>query len=427
MKRISGLALLIGLSFFLSACSGLGGEPPIVATIAVNAPQPTFDPTVLAEIHAQVTPNATAPAEVLGTVSGQVINGTRGAALPADLEVELHSVDRAFNDIVLKTKPDADGKFVFKDVPISAERSYFTAAVIDGRYFASDPIVGDPRAPTLELPFKIYERTADPSVLKVSNVVTQVSPDGDSLFVVQIIRFENTSDRIFSTDEPVGADRFASVRVQLPDGAILLGFAIDEARYHVENGVITDTQPVYPESRHIVHYRYRLPYQPSGTRLALKLQPRIDGIINLFVNPTDLKVTAQAGDQSLPAQGVQGGSDFMLYGGTFQLPPGTTLVYTLSGALPQPLVAEAPITAPNGSLQPFAIALIVGGLLLIGIGLVLLVRGTRSMAPARDQQQLIAALAQLDEQYRQGKLSQAAYARKRAALKAQLAKLMREE
>ncbi|RMF49419.1 MAG: hypothetical protein D6749_13225, partial [Chloroflexota bacterium] len=132
-------------------------------------------------------------------------------------------------------------------------------------------------------------------------------------------------------------------------------------------------------------------------------------------------------DQSLPAQGVQGGSDFMLYGGTFQLPPGTTLVYTLSGALPQPLMAEASITAPNGSLQPFAIALIVGGLLLIGIGLVLLVRGTRSMAPARDQQQLIAALAQLDEQYRQGKLSQAAYARKRAALKAQLAKLMREE
>ncbi|MFN7210133.1 MAG: hypothetical protein ACK4P1_07040, partial [Aggregatilineales bacterium] len=276
MRRILAL---IGLSLLLSACGGLGGEPPIVATLPQNPIQPTFDPTVLAQIHAEVTPIATAestplaaaPEEALGTVSGQVTNATAGAALPAELEIELHSVDRAFNDAILKTKADAEGKFVFENVPIRADRSYFTAAVIEGRYFASEPVVGNPAAPTLNLPFKIYERSADPSIVKVANVITQVSPEEEALYVVQIIRFENASDRLFSTDERVGEDGYASVRVQLPDGALLLGFATDERRFHVEDGVITDTQPVYPQTRHIVHFRYLLPYQPEGTRISLPL------------------------------------------------------------------------------------------------------------------------------------------------------------
>jgi hypothetical protein len=430
MKRAAGLIALLGLSLLLSACSGLGGEPPIVATLAISSPQPTLDATLLAQIHAQVTPAGTplaaAPEEALGTVSGQVINATANATLPADLEVELHSVDRSFNDTVLKTRADADGKFRFENIPIRADRSYFTAAVIDGRYFASEPIIGDPTSPSLELPFKIYERTADPSVLKVANVVTQVSPDEDGLYVVQIIRFENTSDRIFSTDERIGEEQFASVRVTLPQGAVLLGFATDETRYHVQDGLITDTRPVYPETRHIVHFRYLLPYQPSGTQITLPLRYRIDGTITLLVNPASLSVSAQVGDQLLPAQDTQMMSDapYLTYGGTFQLPAETTLVYTLSGALSAPSAVQSAVV--NSATQPLAIALIVSGALLIGVGVVLLVRGARQ-APAQSQEQLIAALAALDEQYKQGKLTQAAYARRRDALKVQLAKLMSGE
>jgi hypothetical protein len=241
---------------------------------------------------------------------------------------------------------------------------------------------------------------------------------------VQIIRFENTSDRLFSTDERIGDERFASVRVTLPQGAVLLGFATDEARYHVQDGVITDTQPVYPETRHIVHFRYLLPYQPSGTQIALPLPYRIDGTITLLVNPANLSVSAQIGDQALPAQGAQvmGDAPYLTYSSAFQLPAETTLTYTLSGALSAPSAAEA--MADGGAMQPIALALIVGGALLIGVGVVLLVRGTRQ-APAPSQEQLIAALAALDEQYKQGKLAQAAYTRRRDALKAQLAKLMR--
>ena len=56
MKRSAGLVALLGLSLLLGACSGLGGEPPIVATLAINTPRPTLDATALAQIHAQVTP-----------------------------------------------------------------------------------------------------------------------------------------------------------------------------------------------------------------------------------------------------------------------------------------------------------------------------------------------------------------------------------
>lgn len=438
MRRIIAL---IGLSLLLSACSGLGGEPPIVATLPMNPVQPTFDPTVLAQIHAEVTPNAAMPVgtpegtpvaavpeEALGTVIGQVTNATEGAALPPDLEIELHSVDRAFNDTVLKTKADADGKFLFQNVPIRADRSYFAAAVIDGRYFASDPAIGNPAAPSLDLPFKIYERTADPSVLRVAMVMTQVTPEEGALYVVQIIRFENTSDRIFSTDERLGEDSYASVRVQLPEGALLLGFATEEPRFQVENGVITDSLPVYPNTRHVVHFRYLLPYQPDGTRITLPLPYRLEGTVTLQVNPPSLNVVARAGDQPLTLQNTRdmNGVVYANYALNAQLPQ-ATLEYTLSGDLAMPNPAAA--AEVGSTVQPFALALIVGGVLMIGVGLVLLVRGRKAPATATgaessEQERLIAALAALDERYKQGKLSKSAYTRQRDSLKAQLAKLM---
>lgn len=280
------------------------------------------------------------------------------------------------------------------------------------------------------MPFKIYERSADPSIVKVANVMTQVSPEEGALYVVQIIRFENTSDRLFSTDERVGEEGYASVRVRLPDGALLLGFATDEQRFHVQDGVITDTQPVYPQTRHIVHFRYLLPYQPEGTRISLPLPYRVEGTVTLLVNPPSLSVKAQAGDQALTLQTVQdmGGNLYQNYAATLQVPQ-TALEYVLSGALSAPSAAA---TEVDGTLQPLALALIVGGLLMIGVGLVLLVRGRKAPTVATapesgslsEQERLIAALAALDEQYQQGKLSKAAYARRRDSLKAQLAKLM---
>ncbi|MFQ3535245.1 MAG: hypothetical protein SNJ58_05160 [Aggregatilineales bacterium] len=432
MQRILAL---IGLSLVLGACSGLGGEPPIVATLPINPAQPTFDPTVLAQIHAEVTPNATsestpiavAPEEALGTVSGQVSNATAGAALPAELEIELHSVDRAFNDTVLRTKADADGKFIFQAVPIRADRSYFAAAVIDGRYFASDPVVGSPAAPALDLSFRIYERTADPSVVKVANVMTQVSPEEGALYVVQIIRFENTSDRIFSTDERIGEESYASVRVKLPDGALLLGFATDEQRFHVKDGLITDTLPVYPNTRHVVHFRYRLPYA-DGARITLALPYRAEGTVTLLVNPPSLEVVAKAGEQTLSLQTVQdmNGTPYSNYAIAVQASE-ISLDYTFSGTLTA-LGAGASVEVGD-ALRPLALALIAGGALMIGVGLILLVRSRKVPSsagePAQSQQErLIAALAALDEQYKRGSLAKAAYTRQRDALKAQLAKLM---
>ncbi len=442
MKRLFVLATFISAALFLSACSGLGGEPPVVATIGMSATQPTFDATMLAQIHAQVTPSgstampegtpaAAAPIEALGTVSGQVTNATFNAKLPEALAIELHSVDRAFNDTVLTTQPDAEGKFTFSNVPIRADRSYFTAAVVDGRYFASEPVVGNPALPTLDLSLKIYERTDDPAVLNVANVMTQVSPNESGLYVVQIIRFENTSDRIYSTAEQIDEDRYASVRVALPEGAVLLGFATDEARYHVADGIITDTQPVYPATRHIVHFRYVLPYQQSGTRITLPLAYRTEGAVLLLVNPASLSVSAKAGDQTLPAQSTRDmdGSPYLAYGSSVQLPADTTLTYTISGEMVLPRTVEAP--SVGISMQPFAIGLIVGGLLMIGVGVMLMVRGRKTAVPAAnaaaEQERLIAALAALDEQHKQGKVGKAAYARQRDSLKAQLAKLMGEK
>lgn len=377
----------------MSGCS-LGGEPPIIATIpptplpptrAVEAPAATEDVSPSGTQEASVQP--TVLPDIKGSASGQITNGTRGGNVPANLEVELHSFASHFgqtiNNEMVQGKADATGKFAFPEVSISAAKSYFAAVKYGNRYYTSEIVTGDPSKPALELPVTIYETTSDPTVLKVGNLVTQISPMQGGLYVVQIIRFENSSDRLFITDEkvtdaPEAIDaKYASVRVALPTGAQLLGFANGDTRYVLKDGAVIDTEPVLPNERHIVHYRYLLPYVDQGA-ITLPLPFRIEGDVALMVNPSSLEVTAQAGGEPITAQGVQamGGSEFRIFSSVLNIPMGTTFTFSFKGELPA--LADSSVSGGGGLVaQPFAIGLIAGGTLMIVVGAVLLFRGQR--------------------------------------------------
>lgn len=386
----------------MSGCS-LGGEPPIVATIppaaipatrAVEAPAATDEVSPSGTQEASVQP--TVLPDVKGSAKGQITNGTRGGSVPANLEVELHSFASHFgqtiNNEMVQGKADATGQFTFSEVNVSAAKNYFAAVKYGNRYYTSEIVVGNPSEPVLDLPITIYEITSDPTVLNVGNLVTQVSPMQGGLYVVQIIRFENSSDRLFITDEKV-ADapeaidaKYASVRIALPTGAQLLGFANGDTRYVVKDGAVIDTEPVLPNERHIVHYRYLLPYVDQGT-ITLPLPFRIEGDVTLMVNPSNLEVTAQTGSEPIAAQGVQamGGTEFKIFSSTLNMPTGTTFTFSFKGSLPT--IADAGISANGGGLvaQPFAIGLIVGGALMIVIGVALLLRGQRKGSKAAEK------------------------------------------
>lgn len=363
---------------------------------------------------------ASAP-EVLGSISGQVNNGTAGGALPSDLTVTLHILDDQFNEETLETSVAPDGTFAFNEVTIRDDRAYITSTLYQDRIFGSNLVTGNTAIPALDLPITVYELTDDPSVITITGLVTQVSASPGSLQAIQIMTFMNTSDRLYSQNEALEDGRYASVNIPIPPGAQVLDIADEAGRYARSGAALLDTRPVFPGEDHIVHVIYNLPYQDSAS-IQLPLNYALEGSVRLL-----LPDTLGAFSERLPPLGPQtlGESVYQSYGAALSLSPGDVLSYTVTGS---PTASSPPAAIPTTSLLAYAL-IAIGSLALLASA-ALYFFGRRSAARSASIQQvremLIEQIAELDDLHQKGQINKKAYREQRDRLKARLAKLMDE-
>lgn len=439
-KTLAQLALLSGVMLILGACSGLSSEPVVIATLP---PAPTTAPTRIApqptaapQATEAATPAATAesaPATRIGAVSGKLTNRTAGAGLPKDAPVVLHIVDAQSNEITLNTTADAEGKFTFEDVPIQAERAYFVSTTYHDRRFDSAPVMGDPASPTLDLPLEISEITASADVLAITSMTVQYSIDEAGITVVQITRFTNSSDRVFSADTKTPDGRYTSVTFSLPAGAQIIRFANGDERYVVgeDGATITDTAPVLPGERHIVHVMYRLPYKESGIAFEQPIHYAVNGAINVLVAPTSISAQVTAGNATLTAGQPQvlGEQTYTVLNGDVVMPSGGSIRFAFNGPLSATSSTQSP-AAPVLTANTLSCLFILGGVGLMAFGFVLVIREGRTRRPGEALRHkahidaLTAEIAQLDERYAQHQIDKVRYVSRRRQLKSQLAALM---
>jgi hypothetical protein len=468
--RLAAFAcLLTALSLTLSACGGLGGEPAVVATIPPTMLRPTIDPTQLAEAataHAQATVQTTpgTPAQVgtedaaaaiveatadatrdaaparVGTVTGKVTNRTAGVALPAALKVDLHIIDAAAKETILNAVVAPDGTFRFEGVTFVSDSRYFASTMYLDRRFDSelrtgDQATGDPAA--LDLPLEIAEFTSDPAVLAINSLVMQTVYDSSGLQVMQIVRLTNTSDRVFVTDEKLGDNLFVSVRLPLPEGAVVLSTPNSTDRFGMspDGKALVDTAPVLPGASHLIHVLYTLPFDGQRREFTQTLPYKMAGSIRVLAFPQRLNATFNVGGAALASQGTQdiGGNVYTLFGGEVSTASDTPIRYALEVPAPSPL--DSLSTMLSGG-QVVAVALTALGSLLVIAGVVMLVRNSRqasalvkAAAPASAAHQheidtLVAEIAQLDDRHAKKQIKDAEYKVKRAKLKDKLADLM---
>jgi hypothetical protein len=469
-RRRSGYAALLALIMFLSGCSGLGSEPPIVATLPPRAtvsvsptspPSPTApaeatEPPTAPDVEATeeagvadtMTPAATpegvggqppvateeaapVPAEVIGTVSGNITNATAGGSVPPDLTVELFVIDQDGNEQVFPGEADAEGRFTFSEVPIRSDRAYTVAALYNNRRFGSQTLRGDVSAPQMTLPITIYELTQDPATVEIASVLIRFNVGADAIEVGQVMRLTNISDRVFTGVEEVRPGQYRSLVTQLPAGAQLLDVASDPQRYLVlPDGTITDTQPLLPGETRTVHVIYVLPYQSSGTTIEVPLTYALDGSLQMLVGPLSVEAFVNAGGRAVPSRGLQASTqgNVTTYGDTLTLDAGGAVRVELRGS-----AVAAPSTGVTTGTSFFSRDLIVG--LLIGAGFGLIIVGgffllrdraaTRRETGPGQTDTLIADLARLDEQFHQGAIDRVTYEKQRDRLKARLARLMK--
>ncbi len=362
-----------------------------------------------------------------GIVTGTVTNGTAASPSPTNINVTLLINHENATLQHMETVTGTDGSYQFTDVPIVAGYDYVAAALYRDRIFNSPFLVGDTTTTNLNLPINIYELTEDPSVLSISSSEAQVNVQGSTLEVRQVIRFKNSSDRLYTTSTDLGGGRFGSVLITLPPGAQLVSFD-NQTRYIVapNDFTVLDTSPILPGDVHVSVLAYIMPYDGSAALIEQPMNYPFDGQARLLVAPNTLQVKSG----QLPPIGDQtvGDKQYKGFSGSLKLKAGEVIRYEISGAAANsnnPSAIISTITAPTNNNTVLFILTALIGIGLAATVLVMVLRQRKNQPPRPDQ--LIDALTQqialLDQKHQAGELPHDLWHHQRKPLQARLDEL----
>lgn len=364
-----------------------------------------------------------ASAQQTADVRGRVVNGTAGASVPAGLPVRLiaQSGDSLLDQ--RETTTDAQGQFSFTSVAVQPNAAYFLAV----RYQGVDSTVRvEPQQPDASWRLMVYETTSDMAQVRVAEntlFIPRADEQRRHLLALEIVRVQNLGDRTFVPDltrsQPMGFLRFSlppnatdlDVQSMLRGGNIVpvdRGFAI--------------TTPL-PPGNHDILFNYSVPY--FGSTL------RYERTFPFGATSFEMLVGEAAGKVS--AVGLQGGDPVVIEQTRYRRLMGANL---LAGArvemtfsdMPRPSLARRIISSFQGGAVakvgvPVLAALVLGGVLTLAVlrrreraG-----RGTPEPVPAgvtvpQSRDELVTAIAELDDRYASGGIPLDAYQSQRAGI-----------
>lgn len=149
------------------------------------------------------------------------------------------------------TLSDAEGAFVFANLPVGGIRAFVVETDYAGVHYESKRIMLSPDSPTGAVSLWVYDPLRDRSVIRetLAFAVMEIAPGAIRVGVVQ--RFENPTDRtvVATANDPL--------RFPLPPGAGAVTFLAGWQHPVVADGSITDAFPVLPGSA-FVSYAYAL-------------------------------------------------------------------------------------------------------------------------------------------------------------------------
>jgi len=189
------------------------------ASTPTPAPETTLETSSTPESAAATTAIPTAaPAATqnVGSIRGQVTNGTEGGPVPADLEVTLHGLEGADEVLSETTTVESDGRFAFEGLEVISGRLFNVTVDYHGVSYESEMAHLVEGSSALELPLTIYETTADPAGLHVAQLHLILSSPLDG-FVrgLEVWVFSNPGNHAI-----LPAEGESLLEVVLPEGAV---------------------------------------------------------------------------------------------------------------------------------------------------------------------------------------------------------------
>lgn len=398
------------------------------ATAIPSAATAEVTPSIATTLSTAPTQAAT-PITATGTITitGKVSVGA-GVNLPADSQVTLIGYDQMTVVVTQKTLLNADGTFQFDGMQTSAARTYIASVTYNGAEFRSKAAHStDVIDNKVDLPIAVFETTADTGAVVASRlhvIVDFTSPT--MLQVAELFIMSNTG----TTEISAAKAGEAVLSFELPAGATNLKFqdGVLGVRYIMTDKGFADTQSIQPGAAYQVLFAYDVPY---SNKLVLDLKSPVAVNAAVVMVPSNGVKVKSVQLQNTGVRDVQGSSLQVFTGSNFKA--GGVLDLTLSG---KPRTAS-PLTSGTTT------SLIIGGvaLALVVLGLLLFLKERNkqrneedadaetqaaSEAEGEGADELMDAIAALDDLHQSGELPEVAWRQRRAELKEKLKKALEQ-
>jgi len=358
-----------------------------------------------------------APQGAAVTVSGQVTHGTPGGVVPAGLEVTLQVFSQAGTTAEYTTTLDADGAFRFDGLALAAGEIVVARVVYQQVSYASAPVTIEAGQQEVALPVVVYETTADPATVEITQLHVFMVGAGDVFQVSEFYLISNLGERTWvgALDEASG--RRTTLRFTVPAQADELSFdgsGLGERFVELADG-FADTEPIPPGMATVeVLFRYTLPYQ-EGLLIERTFGAPVASAVLLVVDAE----MGLAGPQLTAAGPLETQMGAALAYTAGPLSAGETLTFTLArqGAT-APVGSTGTTGAPTRDTgRELLIGLLVLAAALVAVYVLLL---SPAAAPPQEVRPLVRAIARLDADFEAGRIGQDAYRQQREALKQQV-------
>lgn len=428
MRRLFYFASIVAL-LILAGCS-LAEDvtpPPILATAQAARPvaPPTKGnplPTPKATVDNVVTEPAEKPTTIsqgdssLGTIHGRVVNGTTGDSVATGIEVHLIGIDGQALALTESTTTDTVGEFTFDNLEIVPDRIFGAYAEYHGvEYFSEGRHFSDDEA-FIDIPVIVYEATPDTRTVHVDrlHLMFDFTVEG----VVEVMEVWVLSNQGNQTVDPEEGIEFI-----LPSGFSDLRFfneMVSERRFLITDRGFYDRGSLRPVEGTELVFSFTLPFK---RRLEFAQPMSFPVGATVILMPENGPKVDANGLQDLGVGDI-GGTRRQ----TYNLGPisaGDAIELRLSGGASASGGEGTQIRLIIGAAL-FGAALIVGGVWWYRIRAR---DGSQEVAVERipsDREDLLRAIADLDNSFEAGRIPEDEYRHRRQTLKGQIMDLMRE-
>lgn len=384
------------------------------------------------------TQTAVAQANQDGTITGTIHNATTDEPAAEGTVVTLHAYNSSYTSTeTLTTTADADGRFQFDLTDKPSDWVYLVSTTYQDLSFSSN-IAKLTAGQPLNLPITVYEPSSDPATIVIDNLHISLNFVGQEAQVSELYSVTNEGTAVF-TGTSGNIDQ-GTLNLNLPPAAQTPTFErgmgpnsgyFPATEFIQRDGRWYDTIALRPGPNSLtLRVTYRLPLA-DALDLSRELPYQTNTVVVSW--PDSGLNFATDGWQQQPSQSAGENGVFLSYARTGLLPD-SQLALSFTGTL------QSGPTGPinSSSTSDWIISLAV--LLLIGTVALRLLRAknqtsrlpqtpqlaTAGPAPRlseidkAERGQLLVALADLDNAYKNGQLTEAAYQQQRQAIKDRL-------